>query len=189
VGSNVNLAGRVESFTTGGQVLIAEDTRTKIETPLRIDGEFQVEPKGAARSLRLFEIGSIGAPYALSLPIRTMPLRPLPDALPVQFTVLEEKFSGRTVYEGRLTELSVFEVRPKSSLAQAVLSNLKITVAPGPPGNPAAEIYGKVVSAGAGDASLATVRFTSTSPELKAWVQQWVSARGHLAELTSMILC
>ena len=27
VGSNVNLAGRVESFTTGGQVLITEETR------------------------------------------------------------------------------------------------------------------------------------------------------------------
>jgi class 3 adenylate cyclase len=175
VGSNVNLAGRVESFTTGGQVLITEDTRTRIETPLRIDGEFQVEPKGAARNLRLFEIGSIGPPYSLSLPSRMAALRPLPDPLPVQFTVLEEKFSGRTLHDGRLTELSAFEACLESSLAQAVLSNLKITVAPGPHGNPAGEIYGKVVRASGDAPSLATVRFTSTSPEFKAWLTRWAS--------------
>ena len=175
VGSNVNLAGRVESFTTGGQVLITEDTRTKIEMPLRIDGEFQVEPKGAARSLLLFEIGSIGPPYSLSLPCREAALRPLPDPLPVQFTVLEEKFAGRTVYDGRLVELSNFETRLESSLVQTVLSNLKIAIAPGPQGNPAGEIYGKVVSASAGSPSVASVRFTSTSPEFKAWVTKWAS--------------
>jgi class 3 adenylate cyclase len=175
VGSNVNLAGRVESFTTGGQVLITEDTRTKIEMPLRIDGEFQVEPKGAARSLLLFEIGSIGPPYSLSLPCRAAALRPLPDPLPVQFTVLEEKFAGRTVYDGRLVELSNFETRLESSLVQTVLSNLKIAIAPGPQGNPAGEIYGKVVSASAGSPSVASVRFTSTSPEFKAWVTKWAS--------------
>ena len=47
VGSNVNLAGRIESFTTGGQLLISESTREKIKSPLRIVGQFQVEPKGA----------------------------------------------------------------------------------------------------------------------------------------------
>ena len=49
VGSNVNLAGRIESFTTGGQLLISESTREAIKAPLRIDGQFQVEPKGATR--------------------------------------------------------------------------------------------------------------------------------------------
>src|SRR5206468_2098255 len=41
VGSNVNLAGRVESFTTGGQVLITEAARAGIAASLRIDGQFQ----------------------------------------------------------------------------------------------------------------------------------------------------
>src|SRR5512139_1723916 len=43
VGSNVNLAGRIESFTTGGQVLISDNTREKIKSPLQIVGHFQVE--------------------------------------------------------------------------------------------------------------------------------------------------
>jgi adenylate cyclase len=44
VGSNVNLAGRIESFTTGGQVLISHSTREQIQAPLRLDAQFQVEP-------------------------------------------------------------------------------------------------------------------------------------------------
>ena len=174
VGSNVNLAGRVESFTTGGQLLITDNTKARIETPLRIDGQFQVEPKGAAQSLLLFEIGGIGAPFALSLPSRSRPLRPLAAPLAVQFTVLEEKFVGRTAHEGQLTELSEFETRLTSPVALAVLSNLKITVAATPQGNPAGEIYGKVVDAGASP-SPARIRFTSISPELRAWVMAWSS--------------
>jgi adenylate cyclase len=175
VGSTVNLAGRVESFTTGGQVLITEETRTRIEAQLRIDGQLQVEPNGAARSLLLFEIGGIGQPFTLSLPSRLTPLHALPEPLPVQFTVLEEKFLGHTVHEGHLTELSDFETRLSASHVLAALSNLKIMVAPTSQGNPAGEIYGKVVDATTGTPGFARVRFTSATPELKAWVTAWSS--------------
>ncbi len=176
VGSNVNLAGRVESFTTGGQLLITEDTRARIASPMRIDGQFQVEPKGAARSLQLFEIGGIGEPFGLSLPSRSVPLRPLAEPLAVHFTVLEEKFVGRTVYNGHLIAVSEFEARLRSSLELAVLSNLKITVAASPQGNPAGEIYGKVLDCTAGTPGEARIRFTSATPELKTWVGAWGSA-------------
>jgi adenylate cyclase len=176
VGSNVNLAGRVESFTTGGQLLITEDTRARITAPLRVDGQFQVEPKGATRSLLLLEIGGIGPPFSLSLPSRALPLRSLAEPLPVQFTVLEEKFVSRTVHEGHLTEVSEIETRLRSTPPPAVLSNLKIIVAPGPPGNPAGEIYGKVVDSDTGAPGHVRVRFTSATPELRAWVTAWSAA-------------
>src|SRR5512137_830766 len=79
VGSNVNLAGRIESFTTGGQLLISESTREKIKSPLRIDGQFQVEPKGATCSLQLHEVAGIGAPFNLSLSARSQALSRLPQ--------------------------------------------------------------------------------------------------------------
>jgi hypothetical protein len=94
--------------------------------------QFQVEPKGAARSLQLFEIGSIGAPVALALPSLAAPLRPLPEPLPVRFTVLEEKFVGRTVHEGELTELSAIETRLRATPTPAALCNVKLMVPPAP---------------------------------------------------------
>ena len=176
VGSNVNLTGRVESYTTGGQVLITEETRARIEAELRIEGQSRVEPKGAARSLVLFEISGIGAPFSLSLPFRSTPPSALPEPLPVQFTVLEGKFLGRTVHDGHLTELSDSEAHLSSAHVPEVRSDLKITVAATSHGNPAGEIYGKVVDATPATPGLARVRFTSATPELRAWMTPWSSA-------------
>ncbi|HEX5217967.1 MAG TPA: adenylate/guanylate cyclase domain-containing protein, partial [Verrucomicrobiae bacterium] len=106
VGSNVNLAGRIESFTTGGQLLISESTRERIKSSLRIDSQFTVEPKGARQSLQLFEVGGIGEPFNLALPLKTGGLVPLRRQVAISFTVLEEKFVGRTVHPGRLVALS-----------------------------------------------------------------------------------
>jgi adenylate cyclase len=170
VGSNVNLAGRIESFTTGGQLLISESTREKIKAPLRIDGHFQVEPKGATRSLQLHEIGGIGPPFDLSLPIRSQALSRLPQRLPIQFTVLEEKFVGRTVYEGWLISVSNSEAGIESGTSLVPLSNLKVCLAPVAGVCPGGEIYAKVLN-DAGNAE-ARIRFTSVSPELRTWMQQ-----------------
>ncbi|MEI6780157.1 MAG: adenylate/guanylate cyclase domain-containing protein [Verrucomicrobiota bacterium] len=178
VGSTVNLAGRIESFTTGGQLLISESTREKIKTPLRIVGQFRVEPKGASGSLQLHEVNSIGAPFNLSLPGRSADLWPLPQPLPVRFTVLEEKFVGRTIFEGRLTSLSNSEAGMESELALIPLSNLKLEVLPLAGATPGGEIYAKVIGLVAPASCQTRIRFTSLSPELKVWVQQAAARLG-----------
>jgi adenylate cyclase len=162
VGSNVNLAGRIESFTTGGQLLVSESTRDAIKAPLRIDGQFQVEPKGATCSLQLYEVGGIGEPFNVSLP----------QPLPISFTVLEEKFLGRTVHEGRLAAMSESEASIESAMSLVPLSNLKIELKPVAGANPGGEIYAKVIGTLAGASGQTRIRFTSLSPELKVWVQQ-----------------
>jgi class 3 adenylate cyclase/CheY-like chemotaxis protein len=172
VGSNVNLAGRIESFTTGGQLLISENTREKIKSSLRIDAQFQVEPKGATDSLQLHEIGGMGAPFNLSLPTRSNALFRLPQPLPIRFIVLEEKFVGRTVYEGRLASVSDSEAGLESESALVPLSNLKVELKPVIGSNPGGEIYAKVIGNVAGESRQTRLRFTSVSPELKAWMQQ-----------------
>jgi hypothetical protein len=50
------------------------------------------------------------------------------------------------------------------------LSNLKVVVDASPRGNPDGEIYGKVVDTVAGPPGIARIRFTSVTPDLKAWV-------------------
>jgi len=176
VGSNVNLAGRIESFTTGGQLLISESTRERVKSPLRIDGQFQVEPKGATSSLQLYEIGGIGEPFNLSLPSRSVVLCSLPQPLPITFTVLEEKFLGRTVHEGRLAALTESEAGIEVALSLAPLSNLKIELKSMAGANPGGELYAKVIGAVVGMGSQTRIRFTAVSPELKMWIQQ-TSAR------------
>jgi class 3 adenylate cyclase len=172
VGSNVNLAGRIESFTTGGQVLISENTLAKLKVPVSIVGQFQVEPKGAARSLQLHEVDGIGAPYNLSLPTKSKVLSRLSQPLALQFTVLEEKFVGRTVHEGKLVSISESEAGIDSPSTLLPLTNLKIGVAPVEGLCPGGEIYAKVIAGPLGPPEQARIRFTSVSPELKTWLQQ-----------------
>jgi adenylate cyclase len=172
VGSNVNLAGRIESFTTGGQLLISENTRERIKSPLQIVAQFQVEPKGASHSLHLHEVAGIGAPFNLSLPARSQALVTLPQPLSIRFTVLEEKFVGRTVHEARLVSVSEAEAGVESELTLVPLSNLKIELEPVVGVNPGGEIYAKVMGDAAGASHQTRIRFTSVSPELKVWVRQ-----------------
>jgi adenylate cyclase len=178
VGSNVNLAGRIESFTTGGQLLISENTREKIKCPLRIDGQFKVEPKGATQSLQLYEVGGIGEPFNLSLPSKSSALSTLPQPVPISFTVLEEKFLGRTVHTGRMVAVSETEAGIESDQALVPLSNLKLELKSVAGTNPAGEIYAKVMGTITGHSAQTRIRFTSVSPELKSWVQQMVAQAG-----------
>lgn len=176
VGSAVNLAGRIESFTTGRQVLISEHTRARIQSSLRLDRQFHVEPKGASQGIELYEVGGIGEPFDLALPNRIEVLQALPSPVPVAFTVLEEKFVGRTRFEGHLTHGSMVEATLRTDATVTPLSNLKMILAPHPAaGNPSGEIYAKVVETGAGTSQSVRVRFTAVTPELKAWLQAWAS--------------
>jgi hypothetical protein len=182
VGSNVNLTGRIESFTTGGQVLISESTREKLLSPVRIDAQFQVEPKGAASRLLLLEVGGIGEPYGLSLPVRNTVLHPLPTPLQLGFTILEEKFVGRTIYRGQLIAVSGFEAVITSELVPATLCNLKLTVDPVSGGTPGGEIYAKVLGLATDPSGGVRIRFTSVSPELKAFITQTVAGLAKSAQ-------
>jgi adenylate cyclase len=60
MGSEVNIAGRLESYTIGGQVFITEKTRNLITDDLFIVYEGTFLPKGAPEELRYFQIGGIG---------------------------------------------------------------------------------------------------------------------------------
>ncbi len=53
VGSNVNLTGRIESYTTGNQILISESTRQAVGDIVKIDGEMGIDPKGASERLTI----------------------------------------------------------------------------------------------------------------------------------------
>ena len=59
----------------------------------------------------------------------------------------------------------------ESELTPVVLSNLQITVAATPLGNPPGEIYGKAVESVGGTPPRVKIRFSSVTPELKSWMK------------------
>ena len=103
IGSQVNLCGRIESYTVDGQVLISPYTRELIKAPLTISGSLTVSPKGVEHDLELYQITAIGAPYDITGREEKTELVDLPAPIPVCFFRLNGKHvSDRPCFGGFL---------------------------------------------------------------------------------------
>jgi class 3 adenylate cyclase len=83
IGSNVNIASRIESFSTGNQVLISENTHRLTKAELRVAQTLEVSAKGLKEPIMVYQIEGIGAPYFLEIKNNEIPLTRLPAPVPV----------------------------------------------------------------------------------------------------------
>ena len=97
-GPAVNLCGRIESYTTGGQILIPESTKDMIEADLEIVKEMTVYPKGANKELFLWQVTGIGKPYEIYARHESKKPVPLNKPVPVCF----HRLDGKHKLEGEL---------------------------------------------------------------------------------------
>jgi adenylate cyclase len=152
VGNHVNLTARIESYTVGGQILIAETTYQEIQEIVKINGSMKVEPKGVSEPISIYDICGIGGSYNLELPSINESLQILPYPIPITYRILEEKHLGMEVFTGELQKLSLYGAEILGERNIPVLTNLKIhlQVAISNPSNPSQqiiedEIYAKVL--------------------------------------------
>jgi len=68
VGSPVNLTYRIESYTSGGQILISEQTLQEVKSNVKIASQKQVQPKGISKPITIYEVYGVGGTYNLYLP-------------------------------------------------------------------------------------------------------------------------
>ncbi|MEM8603746.1 MAG: adenylate/guanylate cyclase domain-containing protein [Cyanobacteria bacterium P01_H01_bin.121] len=106
VGNQVNLTYRIESYTTGGQILISGSTRDIAEVDIKIVGEKEVQPKGVKRPITIYEVDGIGEPFNLYLQREEEVFVPVRDPIGVQYAILSGKDVGDRLYQGHLTALS-----------------------------------------------------------------------------------
>ena len=102
VGSHVNLCGRIESYTVGGQILISPRTREEITEPLEIEAQQEVFPKGVPAPLKLSLVTGIGK---FSSRTQTEVPKPLETPIPVHFAVIHEKHTEAQMSEGYFVAL------------------------------------------------------------------------------------
>lgn len=171
VGSQVNLTGRVESFTVGGQVLISQTTYEQVSDLVEVGNVLEVEMKGVPGKVKLYDVRGIGGTYNVHLQDKQEPPIPLGKSINVEVHRMDKKVVTGAETKGRITGLS------RTSAAMVVqvelgrwedvrlqLLNDELEPVPG-------EIYAKVVSVtdAAGDraeeAYEAELHFTSVSSE------------------------
>ena len=109
MGAAVNLAGRLESCSAGGQVIITPSTRAMTGSPLVIADTMLVSAKGVKDPVEAAVVTGIGAPYEVYLPrdeAAEDPPRPLPAPVRVRYRVLRGKIVDPAELEGKITALS-----------------------------------------------------------------------------------
>lgn len=107
VGSQVNLTYRIESYTTGGQILISETTLRKVGDLAIVTGHQEVQLKGVKQPITIYNVDGIGDPYSLRLNREEESFFPLLEAIPVRYSLLEGKHIVETRYLGNLVQLSI----------------------------------------------------------------------------------
>lgn len=109
MGSHVNLCGRIESYTVGGQVLVSPVTRSMIKEPLSVLQEMEVMPKGVKNPIILSQITGIGGEYQLSYEQKEEELVYLEKPQEVTFSLVKDKHNDMKVNSGRITASSKSE--------------------------------------------------------------------------------
>jgi hypothetical protein len=133
VGNQVNLTYRIESYTTGGQILISGSTLAVAQTTVQIAGEKEVQPKGVKRPITIYEVDGIGEPFNLYLQREKEVFVPLRTPISVQYAILSGKDVGDCLYPGRITELSRREAlmvlaRDRVALDLKPLTNIRLNL-------------------------------------------------------------
>ncbi|MEA5621209.1 adenylate/guanylate cyclase domain-containing protein [Cronbergia sp. UHCC 0137] len=168
IGSHVNLAARIESYTVGGQILISENSAQDANLDLRIDGKLEIEPKGIKSPITVFDIGGIGGEYQLFLPKYEDSMVTLNQELPVEYVILQGKQADGTILIGALVGLSENGGLLRTTEALELLSNLKVRLLLGELLLEEANIYAKVVKKSADDQHNFLIRFTTLPPKVIA---------------------
>jgi adenylate cyclase len=172
MGSNVNLAYRIESYTIAEQVLVSKDTFKDAGSILRVDGQMQVKPPGTQEPITIYDIGGVGGKFNLCLPQKSEEiLKNLLQEIPLQFTILEGEHSTEEVFQGSLVKLSTTCAEFRSPQPVQLFNNLLIHLLPGgEQANRLGDIYAKVVAVSAHQQIEIGVRFTAIPPEAAAFL-------------------
>ena len=166
VGSQVNLTGRIESYTVGGQILISRDTSEASETELILGDELKLGAKGFKEPVTVYELMGMKGTYDLALPKRSEELRELLREIPVRIAVLEGKHVKEDDVSGKFLSLSMDDATISCEKELEKLANVRMrctglngVIIPG-------DLYAKVTGVANGKY---TLRFTSVPDEIKSY--------------------
>ncbi|HEY7710534.1 MAG TPA: adenylate/guanylate cyclase domain-containing protein [Candidatus Entotheonella sp.] len=184
VGSAINEAYRIESFTVGGQILISPSVYERVQPLLDIESTQDVQFKGLDHPVTLYNVVGLRGTYAVTLPDKTPDvLVALDPPLAISCFPIEGKTVSSHAIPGTLTHLA--ETAAEALLSGRVMlhSNIRLDLVL-PDASILSDIYAKVVALYPDDTTLTQVRlgFTSVPEPAKAFL-----ARQRTAALPSTL--
>jgi len=163
VGAPVNLTGRIEACTVGGQILASEATCQAVGAAFAVVGSsLTVHGKGTREPVTVWDIRGVAGGYRLCLAAQAEDWLPVEPPVRVSYQRLTEKQVSHETHEATLVRLSANGAEICCGEPLSPLTNLRLLFAPGS-GSPL-EAYAKVVS---GQQDRARLCFTAVPPEAK----------------------
>lgn len=106
VGSAVNLTYRIESYSTGGQVLVSDAVLAALSNQLQITKSFEIQLKGVADPVQIHTISGLAGKHQLYLPTSKETWQQLAQPVAVQYAVLAGKQVQPHLFTGQIISLS-----------------------------------------------------------------------------------
>ena len=128
VGSPVNMTGRIEGSTVGGQILVAAATREEAGDDVKVRRTLELAAKGFSEPIPLYEVVGIGAPYDLHLDIDAHPLIPLDQPVSVHFRLLDGKEVADDSNRGTLVAASEHTAVLQADYPFDLLADIKLSL-------------------------------------------------------------
>ena len=161
IGRSVNLAGRIESYTLGGQILIPMATREQIDAEVLHDTEEYVEPKGVKQSLKLISVTGIKGEHQIFLEKKEkMPRTILKNPVPIMIKTISNKHVSDTAFAGFFKEISPEEALIQTAAPLEIYDNVVLAVGSG--------LYAKIIEVKDG---IYQIHFTSFPDGFEEWLK------------------
>jgi adenylate cyclase len=171
VGSGVNLTGRIESYSVGGQILISESVRKEVGDNLQIESQITIHPKGTEEALIVYEVGGIGGSYNLTLEHEVVNLVPLNRQIPISYKILDGKHQDEGLFKGIIVELSRKAADLRLEFELEPLTNLKLNLVDVGEELRNKDFYGKIIRKSATKPDIYDVQFTALPSEIDSYFQ------------------
>jgi len=166
MGSAINTAYRIESYTVSGQILISPALYARVQDVVSVQGTIEVQFKGVEQPLTLYDIGGMTGPYQVALQARPQEeLTPLSAPLALTCHRMDGKVVAAVGMAGQMTALGLSSATMVLDGAVAVHDNLKLLLEPS--GHDTYEAYAKVVACASGEV---VVAFTMLTEEAQAFL-------------------
>jgi len=175
IGSEVNLASRIEAFSLRGQILLSQSTYECCKDFALTDNPIEVHVKGLANPVSLHEV--IGIPSQG----KVMPRREIRRSLRVRaeipffYQLVRDKIVSSEPYQGTILDIGYYGVKAELGRQYDPYSEVKMDIDLSIVGYRARDIYAKILRMRmADDRYVASIEFTSLSGESQAHIRRFV---------------
>ncbi|MEA3231212.1 MAG: adenylate/guanylate cyclase domain-containing protein [Thermodesulfobacteriota bacterium] len=146
IGATVNIASRLESQTTGGQVVIGETTHNLVKDLVKTDPPISAMMKGIRKPLVSYSVLQIGNPYHLSIEDTNQSDGQTAIELPFRCWVVREKIVSPDPIEGETISMNENHFTAILKKDMTPLTDIKMQLAFCTDVHCFSDIYAKVTS-------------------------------------------